>query len=229
MTSDYSIHDGADVPDCTQVDLIQWTYNNGQFLVGSAYLYNYTNGDSYWKNNVDKLLANAIQKFFTSPANILYEPACEVTQTCNTDQTSFKGFLAEYLAYVTQMAPYTASQIFPLLATSAVAAGATCSGTGAGMTCSMQWTLGHYDGRARGVGEHLSLFNVLNANLVKYVNPPLTHNTGGTSQGNPDAGTTGNPVVGTVTPATTGDKALAGVLTGTTAILLGFGGWLMIS
>jgi len=41
MTSDYSIHDGADVPDCTQVDEIQWTYNNGQFLVGSAYMYNY--------------------------------------------------------------------------------------------------------------------------------------------------------------------------------------------
>jgi hypothetical protein len=41
MTSDYSIHDGADVPDCTKVDEIQWTYNNGQFLVGSAYMYNY--------------------------------------------------------------------------------------------------------------------------------------------------------------------------------------------
>ena len=41
MTSDYSIHDGADVPDCTKVDEIQWTYNNGQFLVGSAFMYNY--------------------------------------------------------------------------------------------------------------------------------------------------------------------------------------------
>jgi mannan endo-1,6-alpha-mannosidase len=175
------------------------------------------------------LLANAIGKFFTTPANILFEPACEVTQTCNTDQTSFKGFLAEYLAYVTQMAPYTASQIFPLLGTSAVAAGATCSGTGATMTCSMQWTLGKYDNRPRGVGEHLSLFNVLNANLVQFVAPPVTHNTGGTSQGDPNAGTQGNPAVGTVLPATTGDKALAGVLTGTCAILLGFGGWMMIS
>jgi mannan endo-1,6-alpha-mannosidase len=41
MTDDFSIHDGADVPDCTQMDMIQWTYNNGQFLVGSAYMFNY--------------------------------------------------------------------------------------------------------------------------------------------------------------------------------------------
>jgi mannan endo-1,6-alpha-mannosidase len=127
------------------------------------------------------------------------------------------------------MAPYTASQIFPLLATSAVAAGSTCTGTGATMTCSLQWTLGKYDGRTRGVGELLSLFNVLNSNLIKFVAPPVTGNTGGTSQGNPNAGTQGNPVVGTVTPATTGDKALAGVLTGTCAIMLGLGGWMMIS
>lgn len=127
------------------------------------------------------------------------------------------------------MAPYTAAQIAPLLQTSATAAGATCSGTGADMTCSMQWTLGHYDGRARGVGEHLSLLNVLNSNLVQYTAPPVTNNTGGTSAGNPNAGTSGNPIVGTVTPATTGDKALAGVLTGTCAIMLGLGGWMMIS
>lgn len=48
MTSDYSIHDGADVPDCTKVDEIQWTYNNGQFLVGSAYMYNYVRSRHGW-------------------------------------------------------------------------------------------------------------------------------------------------------------------------------------
>jgi mannan endo-1,6-alpha-mannosidase len=239
MTPDFSVHDGADVPDCTKIDYIQWTYNNGQFLAGSAFMYNYvppipshltkTNGDPYWKNNVDQLLANTFSKFFTNPANILFEPACEVTQTCNTDQTSFKGFLASYLAYVSQMAPYTAAQIYLYLATSAIAAGATCSGVGAGMTCSMQWTLGHYDGRERGVGEQLSLLNVVNSNLVKFTGAPVTHDSGGTSVGDPNAGSTGNPVIGSVTPATTGDKALAGVLTGSCAILLGLGGWLMIS
>jgi mannan endo-1,6-alpha-mannosidase len=240
VTDDYSVVDGVDAPDCTQVDLIQWTYNNGQFLAGSAYLYNYvplpcvcaltqTNGDTFWKNALDVLLDNAITKFFTEPANILFEPACEVTQTCNTDQTSFKGFLAEYLGYVTHMAPYTAPRILPLLATSAIAAGATCIGSAPGMTCSMQWTLGRYDGRARGVGEHLSLLNVLNANMVQFTDPPLTQNTGGTSQGDPSAGTQGKAVLGTVLPATTGDKAIAGILTGTSAILLCMGAWMMIN
>jgi len=230
MAQDYSIVDGADVPDCTQVDYIQWTYNNGQFLAGCAYLYNYTNGDSVWKGRLDTLLSNAFQKFFTSGAEILFEPACEVTRTCNTDQQSFKGYLAEYLGYVTQMAPYTADQIFPYLANSAVAAGATCSGTvGLTMTCSLQWTEGKYDGWPRGVGPQLSVLNVLNSNLVKFANPPVTHNTGGTSPGKPDAGSTEGSTPGTITPATTGDKALAGVLTGTTAILLGLVGWLMIS
>jgi hypothetical protein len=91
----------------------------------------------------------------------------------------------------------------------------------------MQWTLGHYDGCARGVGEHLSLLNVLNANLVRFADPPVTSDTGGTSQGDPNAGTQGSPAITTVTPATTADKAIAGILTGTTSILLGLGGWMM--
>jgi hypothetical protein len=127
------------------------------------------------------------------------------------------------------MAPYTADQIFPLLSTSAVAAGSTCTGTGAGLTCSLQWTLGHYDGRTRGVGELLSLLNVVNANLVKYVAPPVTHSTGGTSEGDPSAGTQGNPALTPVTLASTTDKAIAGLLTGGFAILFGFGAWFMIS
>lgn len=126
------------------------------------------------------------------------------------------------------MAPYTAEQIVPRLATSAIAAGASCQGTGPGMTCSMQWALGHYDGRPKGLGEHLSLLNVLNANMVKFAGPPVTYNTGGTSQGDPNAGTIGNPIIGAVPPAATRDKVLAGILTTTSFVLVGFGGWLMI-
>jgi mannan endo-1,6-alpha-mannosidase len=134
------------------------------------------------------------------------------------------------MAYVSQMAPYTANTILPLLATSAVAAGKSCSGDTASMTCSIQWTLGTYDGKPRAVGQQLSLFNVLNANLIKFVEaPPVTQNTGGTSQGNPNAGTTGNPKIGTVSPPTTGDKAFAGALTGIFGILIGVGGWMMLS
>jgi mannan endo-1,6-alpha-mannosidase len=45
LTSDYSIYDGTTigttVPGCQSFDQIEWTYNNGQLLSGSAYLYNF--------------------------------------------------------------------------------------------------------------------------------------------------------------------------------------------
>ena len=45
LTSDYSIYDGTTigttVPGCQSFDQIEWTYNNGQLLSGSAFLYNF--------------------------------------------------------------------------------------------------------------------------------------------------------------------------------------------
>jgi len=41
LTADYSVYDGTNIPNCTSFDQIEWTYNNGQLLSGSAYLYNY--------------------------------------------------------------------------------------------------------------------------------------------------------------------------------------------
>jgi mannan endo-1,6-alpha-mannosidase len=99
------------------------------------------------------------------------------------------------------------------------------------MVCSMQWTEGHYDGRPRGVGEQLSVFNVLNANLIQQVAPPVTANEGGTSPGDPNAGTK-NPdfqdKILATRHVTTGDKALAGVLTGATGLVVVWSAWLML-
>lgn len=45
LTSDYSIYDGSTIgttiPGCQSFDQIEWTYNNGQLLSGSAFLYNF--------------------------------------------------------------------------------------------------------------------------------------------------------------------------------------------
>jgi len=45
LTSDYSIYDGTTigttVPGCQSFDQIEWTYNTGQLLSGSAFLYNF--------------------------------------------------------------------------------------------------------------------------------------------------------------------------------------------
>ena len=51
----------------------------------------------------------------------------------------------------------------------------------------------------------------------------------GSSAGDPNAGTMCNLAVGTIQPATAGDKAFAGLLTGSCNLLLSYGGWMLIS
>ena len=212
LDSNYAIYDGASIPGCTDIDSIQWTYNNAMFIAGSAFMYNYTNGASKWETAVNGLLTAAKSQFFTSDG-VIWEPACENLKTCNTDQLSFKGYLAAYLGYTTQMAPFTAATIVPLLQTSSVAAAQACAGGSSATMCGMQWTLPGWDGLT-GVGEQMSALNVFNSNLVKNVQPPLTTTTGGTSQGNVNAGAgQGNVSAVIITPATTGDKAGAAILT----------------
>lgn len=42
MTHDYLFYDGADSGDnCTKMDRVQWTYNNGVYLLGAAAMYNF--------------------------------------------------------------------------------------------------------------------------------------------------------------------------------------------
>lgn len=137
---------------------------------------------------MDSLLGAAKSKFFSN--GIIYEPACETGFTCNIDQMNFKGFLAQYLALVTRMAPYTTDEINALLQTSATAAAAHCNAGTNGTMCTMFWTVN--DGPATlGVGQQMSALNVFNANLLKYVSTSaqvVTSSSGGTSQGKPDAG-----------------------------------------
>jgi len=58
---------------------------------------------------------------------------------------------------------------------------------------------------------------------------PVTLIADGTSQGYPSAGTHGNPAITPATPETTGDKAIAGVLTATGCIFLGLGACFVLS
>lgn len=42
MDSEYNIYDGAHVEhNCTDINRAQFSYNNGVFLLGAAYMYNY--------------------------------------------------------------------------------------------------------------------------------------------------------------------------------------------
>jgi len=147
------------------------------------------------------------------------EQACETVQTCDTDQLSFKAYFSAWLASTTVLAPFTYSTIAPLLASSAKAAAAACSGGNQGTTCGFKWTTSTYDGTT-GVGQQMSALGMMNAALVQVPNEkaviPVTNSTGGTSVGDVSAGSSAPltaAAMGTTAPITTGDKVAAGFLT----------------
>jgi len=187
-----------------------------------------TNGSSLWQNRVQGLL-NASNVFFKN--DVMYEASCEdvstAVGTCDQDQLSFKAYFARWLAATTKVAPFTAATIMPWLTASATGAAAQCDGGATGQVCGEHWTAGAtYDG-TYGVGQQMSALSVIQSNLIAEAQDLVTNTTGGTSAGNPAAGTgTGAsssiPGVDT-TPPTGSDKAGAGVLTALTLCGL-FGG-----
>ncbi|KAL8990895.1 MAG: hypothetical protein Q9177_000549 [Variospora cf. flavescens] len=224
ITDQYNIYDGADMKNnCSQPDQIQWTYNVGTFLMGAANLYNYTNGSQKWRTHTDGLLKGT-QLFFPAQfgGNIMQEVACEPQGSCNNDQPSFKAFLSRWMAATTQIAPFTANTIMPKLRASAQGAAKQCSGApNGGTTCGRTWNTATWDGRI-GIGEQMSALSVIQSNLISKVAAPVTADKGGTSKGNPSAGTGPARTVEfdavLTRQVTMADKAGAGILT---ALVLG--------
>jgi mannan endo-1,6-alpha-mannosidase len=227
IDKNYNIFDGSDTTiNCTQVDHLQWTYNGGIYLHGVATMYNVTNGSSVWKSHLDGIIA--ANKVFFSNASIMVEVACENNNNCDVDQQSFKAYLSRWMAATIQMAPYTHDTLLPLLQSSAAGAAAACSG--GGNICGFKWTTGQYDG-VTGVGEQMSAISVFGSTLIDLVAAPVTAVTGGTSVGDPSAGTGGDTTPGTFDPATvtTGSKVGASFLTLFAIIGVVGGSWWMIS
>lgn len=228
-SSTYAIYDGATIPCAVDtINQLQWTYNNGLFLGGSAYMWNYTQGNATWGDRLEKLIVRTKTDFMGGVNNnIIYEPACEPYDTCNVDQHSFKAYLARNMGYTIQMYPPSKATLLPLLASSAAAAGLACTGSYGDSTqqCGMKWYWdnGTFDGSTTLgylVGQNLAALETIQANLIVYSDPPYTNNTGGSSVGDVTAGntitsTSANPIV--ITPATTADKAGAGILTAVAA------------
>lgn len=250
-TKTWQINDNTDVNNnCTTVDQLQWSYNYGTMLMGSAYMYNYvrphppfrspplsnnihqTNGSTVWNDRVQGILTKTFQVFFPAKygGNIMSEVACEINQLCNYDQPSFKAYLAAWMAFTTQMVPWTRDSILPKLQASAVGAAKQCVGAPlSGNTCGRRWYQASWDGQ-QGVGEEMSALSVFGSNLIPLVKSPVTAKTGGTSKGDPSAGTQSDsqPVPGDLTVVTTRDKAGAYVLTAMVCSLLVGGVWWMI-
>lgn len=228
LDSNYYIYDGSDdTINCTQVNHIQWTYNAGIYLLGAATMYNYT-GSDVWKQRVDGLL-NATDVFFQD--GIMYEVACETNGKCDNDQLSFKAYLARWMAATTKVAPWTYDAVMAKLKPSAAAAALQCSGGTNGRLCGLQWTKqATWDGTS-GVGQQMAALEVIQSNLIQQATAPVTNTTGGTSQGNPNAGSGSVSTAAQLdtTGSTTGDRVGAGFLT--TVVLIGVigGAWWVIA
>lgn len=214
-TTSWAVYDGAHIETgCTNIVPYQFSYNVGGMILGAAAMYNLTES-SVWKDRLDNLL-NGVKVFFTGPnKDIMTEVACEPVNLCNLDQQSFKAYLSRWLAVTTQWAPYTYDTITPLLRASAVAAAKQCQGGDNGRMCGLVWNKDKYDGTT-GVGQQMASMEITLSCMIKQRAAPLTAHTGGTSKGDPDAGSEDmgrTEPESNLRPITAGDKAGAAILT----------------
>lgn len=160
----------------------------------------------------------------------MVEIACEPYNTCDTDNWSFKAYLSRWMAATTKLAPWTYDIVIEKIRASAAAAALQCSGGQSGTLCGMKWTDGaKYDGTT-GVGQQMSALEVIQSLLISRVAAPVTNSTGGTSKGDPAAGSGGtfDPTL-PQGPIQKKDRVGAGFLT-TLVIVSGLGSaWWMIA
>ena len=162
--------------------------------------------------------------------NVISEVTCEPLGNCNIDQRSFKAYLARWIAMAAVKADFAYDLLKPILEDSAKAAVSTCTGGDDGNQCGLRWTTGSFDG-STGVGEQMSALEVIQANLIDYVAGPVTANTGGTSEGNPNAGSGSRlgPADLNRSTVTTGDRVGAAFLTILIVFFVAGGAWWLIS
>ncbi|KAK5730525.1 hypothetical protein LTR15_000462 [Elasticomyces elasticus] len=234
----FQVNDGSQINTaantCPDADHTQWSYNYGIFLVGLAYLSNYTE-DTKWLEPINGILNHTIAEFFPAGDKVMVESACEPYGTCDTNGFTFKSFVMRWLALTAQLVPSTAATIWPYLQASGVGAASQCDGGTDGITCGYRWNSTTWDG-TYGVGQQMSALAAIQANLITVDNlqAPLTANTGGTSKGDPSAGSgTGDVNSGESAVYTRvismKDKAGAGILTALLLILTLGGGWFLVS
>lgn len=146
--------------------------------------------------------------------------------SCTADMLSFKGYLHRWMATATQIAPFLADKILPVLKTSTEAAISTCTGEANGRTCGFKWNTHAYDG-SHGAGQQMNVLAAVSSLLITSAPPPVTNMTGGTSKGDPMAGMHSDHNMPEFKPITTADRAGAGILTIlTVGAAVGTFGWM---
>lgn len=177
----YNVNDGSDIEDgnCPVVNGALWSYNYALMTMGSTYLYNQTNGDEYWSNELDKFLGG-IEYYMTNKTGngVLFEYQCDQFGRCNNDQRAFRAIVARTLGNVVQLAPPYAERAQKIIDNSALGAAASCSGGSDQRTCGINWAINEWDGWY-GLGEQIAALEVIQNNLISRIAPPCTEETCG--------------------------------------------------
>lgn len=186
----WAVYDGAHADkNCSDINRIQFSYSAAILTEGAAFMYNVTNSD-LWRERTEKLTEALLKTFFS--AGVAVEVACEKAGTCTSDMRSFKGLAHRWLAATTQVAPFVAAKILPVLRTSAQAAVEKCTGGTSGRACSFSWAEGA-NGSLTGAGEQMNALAAVSSMLVSGAAAPGTNSTpagsgpvsgGGTGTGN---------------------------------------------
>lgn len=163
---EYQVYDGSDdTINCTQINHLQWSYNPAMLLYGTAALSNYTN-QQVWKDRTNGLLTSIENTFFSpykNASSVMYESACEPYNSCDTDQYSFKAYLARWMAKSAMVFPSITDSVRKYLQASAEAAAQSC--TGGDSACGQKWYVGGYDG-STGIGQELSALETVQSLLL---------------------------------------------------------------
>jgi mannan endo-1,6-alpha-mannosidase len=185
-------------------------------------------GDAKYMDRIDGLLNATLARFFPqNMGGVMVEVTCEPLGNCNNDQPAFKAFLTRWLAVTAQLIPDLHERIFTYLRKSAAGAAGQCSGGALGRHCGREWNTTTWDGLS-GVGEQMSALAVIQAMMLDTTDlpAPVGATTGGTSKGDPSAGTGNSGTTGSDglprvnrDTITTGDKAGAGILTAMALLL----------
>lgn len=218
MKDGVHIHEGRPCQDDT--DPTEWSYNSGVWLYGAAVMADYSDDDGKWMQRTNGILKHGMKKFVKD--DVVFEQLCEPYGTCDDDQRTFKGYYVRWLAGVATLHPSLSDKIKPLLRSTAEAAGKACSGQPSApdskypmfeghpnTACGFDWADGH-DGTF-GLYEQMNGVAALISSLPG--KPPKSANSGGTSEGDPEAGVSDEEKTRVFKPITTGDRVAAGFLT----------------
>ncbi|CDR43409.1 CYFA0S12e00210g1_1 [Cyberlindnera fabianii] len=221
----YFVYDGISITEnCSDITKLQWTYNQGLMMSGSAYLYNFTEEEK-WRNRTLRYLQSS-SVFFNN--SVLYEAACQGAGNCNNDQRSFKAYFSRFLGLTAYMVPETYETIYSLIEASARAASNSCSGGSDGHTCGMNWWHSGWDG-FYGLGEQMSALEIMQNLRIRDRPAPCSNFTCGTSIGDPAAGTYEDSTNLSPLSIDGGDKAGAAIITCIIgASLVGSAAWLLL-